>query len=51
MPETLSAIAPLTFMSAIISAVILAAIAHPNPSVRSRAYRVLEIIFTRHGSN
>ncbi|MGW1760999.1 hypothetical protein [Streptomyces mirabilis] len=47
MPEITAAIAPLSSSCAIIIAVIITAIAHPNPSVRARAYRVLEIIFTR----
>ncbi|MFE1839230.1 hypothetical protein [Streptomyces sviceus] len=47
MPDITAAFAPVTSLCAIITAVIITAVAHPNPSVRARAYQVLEIIFTR----
>ncbi|WP_371652498.1 MULTISPECIES: hypothetical protein [unclassified Streptomyces] len=51
MPDITAAIAPLTSMGAIVGAVIVTAIAHPDPLVRLRARQVLEIIFTRRGNS
>ncbi|MGW4138865.1 hypothetical protein ACWELV_19090 [Streptomyces mirabilis] len=48
MNEFTAAVAPLTaFTGAIIGAVIIVAIAHPDATMRVRAFRVLEILFAR----